>query len=207
MAKDRASGSSGGGSRAAKKRRKIKGRATPAPAPAPAVVSHEQPETNKRPQHVLPPPPSKPQSANRATAAASKINGKSSGEDDSGAYGRGALGGGSSAAATYETEPSGAGKRKRDAAPSDAAHADGDTPFTQADGSSRRGRHTGVAQAAPTPAVIDASDADDRSRLLLELDAQGVLADADVESGLKARQLLQWMVAPLSVEEFYDTYW
>lgn len=57
------------------------------------------------------------------------------------------------------------------------------------------------------PTVIDASAADDRSRLLLELDAHGVLADPDVESGLKARQLLQWIVAPLPVEEFYESYW
>ncbi|CAM9789938.1 unnamed protein product, partial [Choristocarpus tenellus] len=56
-------------------------------------------------------------------------------------------------------------------------------------------------------AIIDASDVDDRSRLLLALDAHEVIADPDVESGLKARQLLQWMVAPLSVEEFYASYW
>lgn len=59
----------------------------------------------------------------------------------------------------------------------------------------------------PTPIVIDASEVDDRSRLLLELDAKSVLSDPDVESGLKAKQLLQWIVAPLPVEEFYDTYW
>lgn len=59
----------------------------------------------------------------------------------------------------------------------------------------------------PTPTVIDASAADERSRRLLELDVMGVLADPDVESGLKARQLLQWMIAPLPVEDFYDNYW
>ncbi|CAM9788865.1 unnamed protein product, partial [Laminaria digitata] len=36
---------------------------------------------------------------------------------------------------------------------------------------------------------------------------QGVLSDPDVESGLKARQLLQWMIAPLPVDEFYSSYW
>ncbi|CAM9735859.1 unnamed protein product, partial [Discosporangium mesarthrocarpum] len=55
--------------------------------------------------------------------------------------------------------------------------------------------------------VIDGDDVDDRSRLLLELDGHEVLGDPDVESGLKARQLLQWMIAPLPVEEFYEKYW
>lgn len=66
-------------------------------------------------------------------------------------------------------------------------------------------RGGGAETAVPT--VIDASAVDHRSRLLLAVDAHEVLADPDVESGLKARQLLQWMVAPLPVEEFYESYW
>ena len=74
-------------------------------------------------------------------------------------------------------------------------------------GSGSSSRRAGRDHQQPARTVIDASAADDRSRVLLELDAQGVLSDPDVESGLKARQLLQWMVAPLPVEEFYSTYW
>lgn len=72
---------------------------------------------------------------------------------------------------------------------------------------SKRSQAPSASEHAPVPMIIDASAADDRSRLLMELDAHGVLADPDVESGLKARQLLQWIVAPLPVEEFYDSYW
>lgn len=57
------------------------------------------------------------------------------------------------------------------------------------------------------PIIVDASKGDERSQMLLELDAAGVLSDSDVESGLKARQLLQWIVAPLPVEEFYESCW
>lgn len=74
-------------------------------------------------------------------------------------------------------------------------------------GGKRGGESSSASWNAATPAIIDASKADDRSRMLLELDVHGVLSDPDVESGLKARQLLQWMIAPLPVEEFYDTFW
>ncbi|CAN0028044.1 unnamed protein product [Ascophyllum nodosum] len=78
-------------------------------------------------------------------------------------------------------------------------------------GSDKRGRTTGGEQQQqnqpPKPLVIDAAEADERSRVLMELDAEAVLSDPDVESGLKARQLLQWMMAPLPVEEFYEKCW
>lgn len=74
-------------------------------------------------------------------------------------------------------------------------------------GGKRGGESSSASWNAAKPAIIDVSKADDRSRLLLELDVHGMLSDPDVESGLKARQLLQWMIAPLPVEEFYDTFW
>lgn len=83
------------------------------------------------------------------------------------------------------------------------SRAEGDLELIQASA----GRDHADAGKTDVPVVIDAAHADDRTRALLELDAHAVLTDTDVESGLKARQLLQWLVAPLSVEEFYDSFW
>eukprot|EP00903_Cladosiphon_okamuranus_P011309 g10664.t1 len=169
---------SGGGSRAAKKRRKQKGK---------AAVSAGG--VNQAANHV---PPSKPPSNNGSSSGKAKAN-------DDGA----------------RAQATGSNKRRREESTLPALGGNGSAVGSGGGGggsiggggsssSSRRSEKEGQ---QPARTVIDASAADDRSRLLLELDAQGVLLDPDVESGLKARQLLQWMVAPLPVEEFYGTYW
>ncbi|CBJ30378.1 expressed unknown protein [Ectocarpus siliculosus] len=182
MAKDKgAVESARGGSRAAKKRRKQKGKAS-------ASGGSTQP-TASSPSGSNPVPPSKPGSSRDdtrlATAAGSaKRKRKSITAATSNSAGQPPVASGNGAA-------TGGG----------SSNGDGDGAGSGS-GSSRRSGHQ-----KPARTTIDASAADDRSRLLLELDAQGVLSDPDVESGLKARQLLQWIIAPLSVEEFYGTYW
>ncbi|CAM9206887.1 unnamed protein product [Ectocarpus sp. 13 AM-2016] len=184
MAKDRGAvptESARGGSRAAKKRRKQKGKAS-------ASGGSTQP-TASSPSGSNPVPPSKPGSSRddtRPAAAAGSAKRKRE----------------SITAAT----PNPAGKPpvalgNETATGGGSSNGDG-VGAGSSSGSSRRSGHQ-----QPARTTIDASAADDRSRLLLELDAQGVLSDPDVESGLKARQLLQWIIAPLSVEEFYGTYW
>ncbi|CAM9245303.1 unnamed protein product [Ectocarpus fasciculatus] len=191
MAKDKgatSAESARGGSRAAKKRRKQKGKAS--------VSSGSTQPTSSPPGSNPAVPPSKPGSS----------------RDDS-----------------RPAAAAGSAKRKRESITAATLHAAGQPPVASGNGAATGvgssngdgggassgggsgsgggggGRRSGHQQPART--TIDASAADDRSRLLLELDAQGVLSDPDVESGLKARQLLQWIIAPLSVEEFYGTYW
>ncbi|CAM9380088.1 unnamed protein product [Scytosiphon promiscuus] len=195
MAKNKAMVSAeaaGGGSRAAKKRRKQKGK---------AVVSSGGPTTSPSGSRNTgsglgdQSPPAKNGSNGTSSCSTSRKTPDGSGapaaaaesskraRETAGLATPGLLGAGGSGSAVGGSSSGGGG------------------------GSCSGGRRSGRDHQQPARTVIDASAADDRSRLLLELDAHGVLGDPDVESGLKARQLLQWMVAPLPVEEFYDTYW
>lgn len=219
MAKDRTAGSahsSEGGSRAAKKRRKQKDK-SPAVNPAPPTGpksdnkhNSDVPQSNlfkkngaatSRPhQGVSSDAAAKGStplgnqvvgSKRKLTAAISTISASSSNQTER------QLLRATSAAAAAGTAAGG----------SSSADGGGGSSSSGGGGRVRAGRGDRSANTPPPPTTIDASAADDRSRLLLELDAQGVLSDVDVESGLKARQLLQWMIAPLPVEEFYRSYW
>lgn len=219
MGKDNVPGSASGGSRAAKKRRKQKGK---------VVTVVERPKATQQTSlnknistdgaarvkagstMVMPHPHSDDDAGKRI------ISSKLLGLDDSSiaVEGRqnledGAAGSKRKRAAHTSSSPSysreaSAGARGDSSGGGGGGSSGGGSSNSS---SSRRGQTAGGEEPVPKPVVIDASAADDRSRLLLELDAEGVLSDSDVESGLKARQLLQWMVAPLPVEEFYSSFW
>lgn len=183
---------SGGGSRAAKKRRKQKDKVateTPNKVP-PASVSVANSTASK-------------------TTAIASIAAKTSLDASATGNGKRKRVVQSSLATSSCSAPSAAQGKITGAQQQQGGAATGGTSSAAGGGNttSRRGQKAGREGAPAAPVVIDASEADERSRLLLELDAVGVLSDPDVESGLKARQLLQWIVAPLPVEEFYESYW
>ncbi|CAN0196904.1 unnamed protein product [Pylaiella littoralis] len=207
MAKDKgavSTDSSRGESRAAKKRRKQKGKSV-----LPSGSSSISSSSSGGSIHVT---PSKTNNSSSGKAGGSSSTNLLDNSDVS----RGTSAAGSNKR-RREATPLVAGDQEQHKAPLSAANESesavggnsggGGTGSGGGSGSGSGSERRSGKEQQPVRTAIDASEADDRSRLLLELDAQAVLSDPDVESGLKARQLLQWMVAPLPVEEFYETYW
>lgn len=188
----------GGSSRAAKKRRKQKQKAADTTSTsAKASGPPSAPATAVGKKHVIPPP----LPGTTAGPPPEKMqNDTETGESNCKASRNGDCG----TSAQSLTSAASCGKRKN------STKSGGHETSLAGDSkvSIKRERTTELRkQQAPEPIIVDASKADERSQMLLELDAAGVLSDSDVESGLKARQLLQWIVAPLPVEEFYESCW
>lgn len=186
----------GGCSRAAKKRRKQKKKAadtmsTSAKAPGPPSA----PATALGKRDVIPPP--LPGTSVEPPSEKMKNN-MGTGESNIKSSRNGACG----TSAQSLTSAASCGKRKNS-----LTKASGHKTSFAGDSRVSIKREGTTELQALEPIIVDASMGDERSQMLLELDAAGVLSDSDVESGLKARQLLQWIVAPLPVEEFYESCW
>ncbi|KAG5188882.1 cupin superfamily protein-domain-containing protein [Tribonema minus] len=71
----------------------------------------------------------------------------------------------------------------------------------------KRGDSGGGRRGGTPQYIVTVNPDDELERTLLSLPARDVCGDAALDSGVKARQMLQWMVAPVDVNVFYARYW
>eukprot|EP00953_Heterococcus_sp_UTEX-ZZ885_P002846 2062-Heterococcus_DN1.PRE.2 len=169
-----------GGSRAAQKRRKKKGKQAAQEVRGPGEPQHSS-AGSKRPRS---------DSAQSHHHKGEKRNGTAP----------------PSAGAPRRDHSSSGSKRKHSTAAEDSSDDSDHAPALNHSVSSTVGKSSssGSSSANSTtadPYIVKVDPNDELAKMLLQVDPHDICADPELDSGLKARQLLQWLIAPMKQQQ------